>query len=65
MNKVNASKKAKKGDGKSKLDLGDLLGRSKEGFQRLKTDDVDDDEENSISSESDDEEEFSLPAMRA
>lgn len=51
----------KKGDGK--LDLGDLLGRSKEGFQPLKQDD--DDEAANLSSDSDDLEEFSVPALRA
>jgi hypothetical protein len=45
------------------LDLGDLLGRSKEGFQPLKQDD--DDEAANLSSDSDDLEEFSVPALRA
>eukprot|EP00095_Tigriopus_kingsejongensis_P003105 maker-scaffold428_size174301-snap-gene-0.22 protein:Tk03105 transcript:maker-scaffold428_size174301-snap-gene-0.22-mRNA-1 annotation:"af109920_1alpha-amidating enzyme precursor 2" len=52
----------KKGDGK--LDLGDFLGRSKDGFQPLKQDD-DEDETGNLSSESDDLEEFSVPALRA
>ena len=52
---------SKKGDGK--LDLGDFLGRSKEGFQPLKQDD--DDEAPTLSSDSDDLEEFSVPALRA
>ena len=52
---------SKKSDGK--LDLGDFLGRSKEGFQPLKQDD--DDEAPTLSSDSDDLEEFSVPALRA
>ncbi len=51
----------KKGDGK--LDLGDLLGRSKDGFQPLRQDD--DDDAAMLSSDSDDIEEFSVPALRA
>ena len=58
----------KKNDGK--LDLGDLLGRSKDGFQPLKQEDDEDDEGvrgNSVhlSSDESDLEEFSVPSMRA
>ena len=56
---------SKKSDSK-KLDLGDFLGRSKDGFQPLKQDDDDDDEAGSLSSDSDDEiGQFSVPALRA
>ena len=53
----------KKRDGK--LDLGDILGRSKEGFQPLKTEEDENDVDDAASSESDDLEEFSVPALRA
>ena len=43
-----------------KLDLGDLLGRSKEGFQPLNTEEDDD----ALSSESD-VEDFTVPVLRA
>ena len=53
-----------KKDGK-KLDLGDILGRSKDGFQPLKTED-DDNDLGSLTSDSEDElDEFSVPALRA
>lgn len=62
---------SKKG-GDGKLDLGDLLGRSKEGFQPLRQDEDDVEEEDeadahALSSDSDDEdmEQFSVPALRA
>ena len=62
---------SKKGDG-GKLDLGDLLGRSrsKDGFQPLRQDDDEDDEGirgNSVhlSSDESDLEDFSVPSMRA
>ncbi len=62
MQQSNAKKKSKsKG-------LGDILGRSKEGFQRLKTeeDDLgDDDAEDAESDSEDDLEQFSVPALRA
>lgn len=51
----------KKGD--SKLDLGDFLGRSRDGFQPLKQED--DDDVGAVSEDSDDLEEFSVPALRA
>ena len=56
--KVPKPSKAYKKDG-NKLDLGDLLGRSKEGFQPLKTED---DDAVIISSDSD-VEDFSVPAL--
>ena len=42
-----------------KLDLGDLLGRSKDGFQPLNT------EEDALSSDESDVEEFSVPGLNA
>ena len=54
---VKPPKTFKKKDGK--LDLGDLLGRSKDGFQPLNTED---DEAVLISSDSD-VEDFSVPAL--
>lgn len=56
--KVPKASKAYKKDG-GKLDLGDLLGRSKDGFQPLKTED---DDAVIISSDSD-VEDFSVPAL--
>ena len=55
-----------KSDG-GKLDLGDILGRSKDGFKPLKQDDDDEDDRNTASSDDDDDdlEEFSVPALRA
>ena len=54
------------GSKNGKLDLGDFLGRSKDGFQRVKTEE-DDEDLNGTESESDDDdlEEFSVPALRA
>jgi hypothetical protein len=62
------TKSSKKGDGK--LDLGDFLGRSKDGFQPLKQEDDEDDDGvrgNSVhlSSDESDLEEFSVPTLRA
>ena len=54
---VKTSKKYKKDNGK--LDLGDLLGRSKDGFQPLNTED---DDVVNISSDSD-VEDFAVPAL--
>ena len=42
------------------LDLGDLLGRSKDGFQPLNTDDAE-----VLSSDSEDLDDFKVPAMQA
>ncbi len=67
-NGPNAKRSSKKNDKKNKngkLDLGDLLGRSKEGFQRVRTEEGDDDEEDELSSDSDDLEDFKVPALRA
>ena len=65
---IKASKSDSKA-GRSKLDLGDLLGRSKDGFQPLKTDEDEADEAaaHALPSDSDDDdlEEFSVPALRA
>ncbi len=70
-NGPSSQRRSKKGDNKKKnkngkLDLGDLLGRSKEGFQRVRTEEGDEEEEedeDDLSSDSD--EEFSVPALRA
>ena len=56
--KVPKPSKAYKKDG-GKLDLGDLLGRSKDGFQPLKTEDND----AVILSSDSDVEDFSVPAL--
>ena len=48
-----------------KLDLGDFLGRSKDGFQPLKTEEDEDEVGGMSSDDSDDLEEFSVPALRA
>ena len=65
---MKAAASSKKKDGK--LDLGDFLGRSKDGFQPLRQDDDEDDEGlrgNSVhlSSDESDLEDFSVPTMRA
>lgn len=59
-----SSSSRKKDKKNGKLDLGDFLGRSKDGFQRVRTEE-DDGDVDDLSSESDDMEEFSVPALRA
>ena len=54
-----ALRASKKND--KKIDLGDLLGRSKDGFQPLNTEE----DADALSSDSDDMEEFSVPGMQA
>ena len=61
MNQNGAQKNGKK----KRRDLGDILGRSKEGFQRLKTEDDDEVDQNVTSDSEDDLEDFAVPALRA
>ncbi len=65
--KSSTKRGGKKGDKNGKLDLGDLLGRSKDGFMRVRTEEGDDDDEAGLSTDDSEDElgQFAVPNLRA